>query len=268
MAIQRRTAVRTTNPSLSNELAPLDANVLMREALGDTEVTVDIPETATIKDVEATLRLAINAYQQLASASERIKPIIGRILLTVQDRKLYRPAFKTFTGFLTQRIVADMGFGRSNAFEALRIARAFPTMTQEDYLNYGATRLLLAAKVTDESDPQHREILDNATQMTTDNFRTQVYTMKKTEAGQGANGVGEEITTILAIRVLPSIKLRWAETLRATNLSANDLFVQFLNEWLKNHGEPVAAQRAREHGAPAAPVAPANAVRRRGAHAA
>lgn len=226
MATRTANATQKRIPSSNPGTAPVpvqeqyEPEQIMKAAIGFADITVEIPEAASLADVEKTLLLAIAGYNRLRDASERLKPVIGRILLTVQDRKLFRPTYKNFTEFVMAKVVNEMGFGRSNAFDSLKIAKAFPHFTSDDYQKYGATRLLLASRVTDETDPQHKELLDKATQVTTEAFEVQV----KAIHGEQAKGVRTPTTT-LTMRVGPDVKEEWNAMLEASGMQPNDLLV-------------------------------------------
>lgn len=191
---------------------------LMKAALGFTEISLDIPENATLNDVEKTLQLAINGYKRLSEASERLKPIIGRILITIQSRNLFKPEYKNFTAFLMDRVVMGMGLGRSTAFDSLRIARAFPTLTQEEYLRYGASRLLLAAKITDEQQPDYREVLKSTSVLSVEDLKNQI----KESHGN------ESTTFVVSIRVSKETKAEWNLLLESVETSPGDLFTDMV----------------------------------------
>lgn len=139
---------------------------ILRQVLGpDAKVSVNIPTDATLEQVMPTLSALCGGMAQLDAGRERLKPVIGRILLTIQTRKLYKQKYPHFAQFLEKEILnGGIKLGRSTAFEALRIARAFPSLTTEEYGKYGATRLLEASKFTSESRNQSgwKGVLDKA----------------------------------------------------------------------------------------------------------
>lgn len=200
---------------------------LLRAALGFTDVTVNIPINATLVEVEATLQLAVNGYKRLSEASERLKPIIGRILLTVQERNLFKPTYRNFTQFLMDRVVVGMGLGRSNAFDALKIARAFPSMSQEEYMRHGASRLLLAARVTDESQEGYQDFLKESTSLTVEELKNKI---KETQGTQSASSY------TISIRISPELKAQWLELQESTQLGASELFEQMLTAYKGKKG--------------------------------
>jgi len=192
----------------------------MNAALGFKGITVDIPMDATLEQVEDSLRLAVNGYKRLAEASERLKPIIGRILLTVQERKLYKTHYNNFTAFLMDRVVAGMGLGRSNAFDALRIAKAFPSLSNEEYMRIGASRLLIAAKVTDETEANYKDVLKEATTLTVEEWNARAKEIK---------GTGPKASYTISVRVSPEIKAEWTELIGSVDITPPELFEQMLH---------------------------------------
>lgn len=192
---------------------------LMRAAVGFQEIQLNIPDDAKLLDVEKTLQLAITGYKRLSEASERLKPIIGRILLVVQERKLWKPDYKNFTEFLDKKVVDEMGLGRSNAFDALRIARAFPTMSNEDYQRYGASRLLEAAKITDEAQEDYKQILQDASKMTVEEFKQKVKEQRPAT---------RPVTFTVSVRVTPEVKGMWTGLVEAFEGTPGDLFKQMI----------------------------------------
>lgn len=207
----------------------MDADKLVSTVTG-TDVTVNIPEGAKLTEIEATLVLAIDGYRRLSDAAEKLKPIIGRILLTIADRRMFRPEFKNFTAYVDSVVVEKMGFGRSNAFDSLKIARSFPSLNDAEYRNYGATRLLLAAQITDEKDPAWRSILDQSTKTTVDKFAEAVRDIKQQTR---AITSGAEATVVLSLRVPLSTKEAWDEALKLSALSGPELLLTLVTQWLE-----------------------------------
>lgn len=194
---------------------------VVKAALGFQEITLDIPSGATLLDVQHTLGIAVEGYKRLENGLERIKPIIGRLLLHIQETKKFRPSFKNFSEWLDTVVVGEMGFGRSTAFDALRIARAFPTMSTDDYQNYGATRLLIAARYTDETHEDYRKVLDESTQMTTDQFADSIHTRL-------IEGKPPAQTVVLSMRVSPETKQRWDVRLEGSGVSPDEFMTALL----------------------------------------
>lgn len=210
----RKQSSMASVPSMDN--GPMG---LMRASLGFQDIQLNIPEDATLSAIEKTLQLAITGYKRLAEASERLKPIIGRILLVVQERKLWKPDYKNFTEFLDKKVVDEMGLGRSNAFDALRIARAFPTMSNEEYQRYGASRLLEAAKITDEAQEDYKQVLQDASKMTVEEFKQKVKAQRPST---------RPVTFTVSVRVTPEVKGQWVALVEAFEGTPGELFSQMV----------------------------------------
>lgn len=155
----------------ANTIATANPDQLMHLVLGAVDVRVDFPEGTALSEMESTLGFAVKGYQRLQGAAEKLKPIIGRILLTVKNRKAWKGHYKNFTAFYTSKVIGELGLSKSVALEALKIASAFPSLTPAQYAHYGATRLLLAARVTDSSKTDYKAILDESVKQSIDEFR-------------------------------------------------------------------------------------------------
>lgn len=216
-------AVRTSHP----HNPPPTPEALLSVALGDAELTLAVPTDATLPQVEETLKLAIAGHRLLTDAAEKIKPLIGRMLLIIQERTLYKPAFKNFTDYVEQRVVKEMQMSRSSAFDALKIARAFPSMSAKEYTNYGATRLLLASKVTNEKAANHKEILDKAVHMSVSDFENQIKLAHV--ANTPNNATTSEAPVTISIKASPECRDRWQALLNASGLLAADLLNRMMD---------------------------------------
>ncbi len=228
---------QTPSQSGTQTTGPVDTASLMALSIGSTSVDVNIPEGALLSQVEPSLKLAVTGYQHLAEAAERLKPIIGRILLVISNRRMFRPDYRNLTEYVEKKVVAEYGMSRTSAFEALRIARAFPTMTATEYQKYGASRLLLATQVTDETDPQAKVILDEATRMSVDDFSTKVSDIKQTTAPPAK-------TFVVSVRLPLEWKQQWDNILVAADMTPGELFVLLMSNYLEHHPIPAAAPQA------------------------
>lgn len=219
-----------------SSLAPVPAQVpdLLKLVMGSGNISVSIPDAATLPDVEHTLSMVIGGYLRLTDAAERLKPIIGRVLLTISARRLYRPDYKNLTDYIQRKVVDEFKLSRTNAFESLRIARAFPSLTSEDYQRYGASRLLLAASVTDDKAPNFKTLLDESTQKTVDAFSEQIKSMKSPTSTTD--------TFVLSVRLPAEWKESWESLLTSSAMSAGDLLMELISSYIETHpSDPVPA---------------------------
>lgn len=207
------------------------AETLLSLVLDGSKISVDIPHDATLTQVEVTLKTALGGYRRLSEAAEQLKPIIGRILLTIADRKLFRPDFPNLTKYIEERVVAvPWGISRTNAFEALRIARAFPTMSEVEYQRYGASRLLLASSVVEKTDGV-KDLLDKATRGTVEAFR---------EVVKDLQGKEPATTFVVSLRLPLAYKEVWEQLLTDTQLAPGPLVQELIQGYVEAHQGDVA----------------------------
>lgn len=223
----------------------MDSLALMEAAMGGAkvpEMSLHIPEDATLPQVEETLTVCIGGYKSLTEAAEKLKPFIGRLLLVIKTRTLFKPGFKDFTDYVDQVIVRKMGMSSTNAFEALRIARAFPNMDATAFARYGASRLLLATQATKEADPNHKAILEESLRMTVAEFKQNILAAKAQATGDAGAAVDTSVPmhVSVSIKCTPDLRDRWQALLNATGLSAEDLFSRLLALGEANPTTPLA----------------------------
>lgn len=234
-----RTAPSTVLPvtnlvSEPNQLTHLpDLPSLMHLVLGP-RIEVNIPETATLEQVEESMQLALKGYRLLSDALERIKPVIGRHLLHVATHRLYKPKYGGITEYITERMERDLGFSRNNSFEALRIAKGTPTMTMESYQRYGATRLLSAISHADEKDPEFQPLLEKSLTMTAMEFREYVKTLKTSK--------DEAKTFAVTARLPVEWQSTWDKLLSELGLTAGEVLQELITSYIEIHKDRVVAE--------------------------
>lgn len=135
---------------------------LLRYVMGAKAISVEIPGNATLDTVMPEIERVAGAMRTMTMAVERLKPVLGRMLLEIQTRKLYKARYPHFQKFLESEVLnGKLHIGRTTAFEALRIARAFPSLKTDEYARIGATRLLEASRFVSEArTPLFKEVLD------------------------------------------------------------------------------------------------------------
>lgn len=196
---------------------------------GADNISVHIPPTATLTDVEHTLEVAILSFKSLTEAAERIKPIIGRILLEVRERRLWKAQYKNFTDFVRVKVGTEMGLGVTNAFEALKIAKAFPSLSEAEYRQIGASRLLLASQVTDE---------------TKENYQQTLQVIKTAPTVEALKGIIKDVKSqsqqdrpkpyIIGVRVTQEVHAQWIQLLEreGPDREKGDIFAEMLNLYM------------------------------------
>jgi hypothetical protein len=201
---------------------------LMQIAVGLPEITIDIPTTATAAEVNANLQLVISGYLKLAAAQERMKPLIGRILRHIKDHKLWKGQAKNWSKFILDVVEDRMGFSRSNAYEALSIAYAFPRMSAEEYARYGASRLQLVATVKSSGDQAHMDTLRS--ELLQESLTKSVQQFKDDLRARRVVNVSPtgEVLVPLSVRVPKATKDAWDALVASTVVEPADIIARMI----------------------------------------
>lgn len=140
-----------------------DPQEILKLVVGAKEVSVEIPTNETLDGAVEKLRVLSGAFTTLNRAQDALTGIIGKILREIQSRKLYRTRYKTFGEFLDSEVYnGNIKLSKSAVYNSLKIAKAFPSLSDAEYQRIGATRLLEASKrVTELKNPdQWRMVVD------------------------------------------------------------------------------------------------------------
>lgn len=282
-----RKANSAANSSHGRRRSSPDPLATLLATAGVGEITVNIPATASLAEVESFMSLAINGWKTFSLAAERMKPVIGRHLLHVKQHKLWKDdagTYKHFTDYLKTRVAAPaptgLGIGRSNAWDALAIAEGYPTLSLKDYARYGAGRLKIAVDhgVT-EATAGFREVLEASLATTVDAFKK--LAGEVIAKGGVASGTATADATpassaaaliAITIRADASLRDRWQAALASSGLSAAELLLASLDarEAITAMAARVTAGTTASHATspPASHTAPTTATHTPNSHAA
>lgn len=226
-----QSTVQTASPTEQHVTTPVaNPQNLIQMVTAGMDISVNIPEGATLPDILNTLNKVVQGIRTLTDASERLRPVVGRIILEIQKRKLYKPDYRNITEFIEKKVVAEMGMGRSTAFESLRIAKAFPSMAMAEMSRYGASKLALCAKVTDETEPNHLEVLHASLGKTVEQIKAD-----QKEAAEAAGGA--TATVSITLHLSQTAKNRWVKLLKDTELEPAKLFIKMIEAYRSHPSE-------------------------------
>lgn len=251
-----QTAVQTTNSGMPGVPATGVAQVYdavnsekVLKAAGIPKITLDIPENATLDQMIQSLGITIGGYRQLGMVMDQIKPIIGRQLIYVKDTELWQTGvdkatglkFRNFTEFLEAVIVRDFGYGRSTAFESMKLATKHNTLTADEYTRYGASKLQRVAQIMTRqkltsASPEYRPLLESARVKTVAQLDEEIRTTNGT-IRLNEDGVAEVSVTI---RMTKPVKDRWAALCETAKLTSSEMFMELLSSYEEAHVKPVA----------------------------
>lgn len=137
-------------------------------------ISFSIRKDATEGEILNTLSGACEAYTQISRVTDQLKLVIGKTLAVIKERKMFGE-YKTFERFLQEQVVDKFGIGRSTAWEAIKVAQAFPELTAEQYTQKGASRMIAiardAAKLPPEQQGAVMEIVGRAETMDLDEVK-------------------------------------------------------------------------------------------------
>ena len=162
-------------------------------SLVDPNVSIDliIPKRIEPDRLLPQLHVAVKAINRLEATGTKLKVILGRILVAIQDNpSVYEgiKGVKTFDDFITVYVCEKLGLGRTNLYEAKRLAMAWPRLAAKDYDDLRTSKLLLLSQFTSQEEPGHKKYLEEARTKTVTELRAWAVRKRLIEAGidQGA----------------------------------------------------------------------------------
>lgn len=145
-----------------------DEHRLLKKLLDKREELID---AANEEELDALLRVTSKAEAVLKTGISVLRPLMGKILIRMQENKKHEElGYKTFDDFMTNGAQKVFGLPRSAAYGAKKIAQKFPTMSLEEHAQIGPEKMRIASRITDESDPGCKKILQKASEMTVEAF--------------------------------------------------------------------------------------------------
>lgn len=227
MATRSKQLTRTASHTSAHTPSNPQERDLFKTFIG-SRVTVDIPPNATLEQVEGSLQQVINGHQRAASFQDQVRPIIGRIILEVRERKLFKETHVNFTQWLMAVVVGRMGFSRPLAYYCLSVANSFPHLTEDDSKKYGAVLLREAARITSEDDKDYRAVLDRLAKMSSSEVIA--YVKEVQQAATPTNGETPVETKVISIRVKEECFTRWhALREQDPNRTAEELLMDMMD---------------------------------------
>lgn len=219
------------NATIRNPRTPKGAHVNYEQLISLSGANIrPMAEGETLLQIERRLQDAVHGFENLVGAADRLKPYIGHLMLEVRERSLWQGNYKNFTDWYQRKVIDDMKFKRSYVLDALKIAIAFPSFTAAQISQYGITKLLEAAKVTDESKPDAKGLLTESLTMSIPEFKDRVRELRGLEA--------RETTPTITIRVDQEIRDWWDARLAELGIMPADLFLAMRDAWITHRARP------------------------------
>jgi len=127
-----------------------------------SRVDVVIPEDIDPGALWDSLAVCCKVLVRMKGAACKLKPLVGRMLLVVQNYPdIYQSrGYKTYDDFVTRGMEELLGISRAEAYHCKRIAKNLPWVTSAQFEQIGIAKLELLAK--DEVAPKAKELLEIA----------------------------------------------------------------------------------------------------------
>lgn len=140
----------------------LEEKEILASLLSDGRRLDDVlPDGMDSHDVWTRLVAACKLDRGAAYVGNRLKPIIGRLLILIQRHpELYENlGYSSYEEFMTKGMPSIFGISRSEAYACRRVAERFPSLTIGQFRQIGVAKLYTLASVTKEGEPEADELV-------------------------------------------------------------------------------------------------------------
>lgn len=158
---------------METALSPTENRLFQQLTKPETKLELALPDDATSKDLWKALEVCAKGHAFLDGWLYRLRPIIGKILLRFQENPaLYHElGYKDFNDFLDKGVTETLGIKRSVRYEALQLARRWPSLDPDTFVKIGPKKMrILNEFVSGENGHTHR-LIAAATKMTVAEFQ-------------------------------------------------------------------------------------------------
>jgi hypothetical protein len=122
------------------------------------------------------LHTSLRVYATVKRAQAYLKPIIGRLLIELENYpELYRAqGFSTYDDFVTRGAPALFGVPRSEAYRARRLVKCWSGLSPSEFVEVGESKLYDLSRFTGSGDPKAGQWLETAKASTVDELRDKI----------------------------------------------------------------------------------------------
>ncbi len=157
----------TDSPIVERERTHLNdqQSALLKELLRPgSSIEAAIPADATPEELWGALDACVRGLGMLEARINRLTPIIGRILMTFENKpSLYKDlGYDTYSDFMNRGVYALTGLHRSSAYIGKLAAREWPQLTPDRYVEIGPKKLEILSKFTNGNNSNAEMWLDTA----------------------------------------------------------------------------------------------------------
>ncbi len=160
----------------------------MLQGLLDPKARIElvIPETFGPTELWENLQLCGKAIGYLERTATRLKPVLGRILLLIQQHpeSYNNRGYTSFDTFVIDELCGKMGVSRAYVYEAKMLAVKWPRLSIAHFEQIGSRKLALLSRFTDQSQSGHTKWLKEAERHTLTELREIAETQKLITKGE------------------------------------------------------------------------------------
>lgn len=203
----------------------------------NAEIEVVIPETIDSAKLMSTLGLCCKVSVITRRQATQSDALIGRMLYIIRERTIFREwGFTSFTGFVEDWVKPRMGKGQTSVYDALRIAKSFPSITPARYEKIGPVKLNILQKFTDETKPSVEEHMKRAEILSVADFRRDAEERKLISKGEATLAIINFATTHEVAHMFKKL-IHDAKTIEVCGTEDTGLILMHLmEEWAGEYG--------------------------------
>ena len=203
----------------------------------EAEIEVVIPETIDSEKLMTTLGLCCKASAIAQRQRTQSDALIGRMLWIIRERSIHREwGFKSFTQFIDEWIKPRMGKATTSVYDALLIARSFPSITPARYDKIGPVKLKILQKFTDESKPSAEEHMERAEVLSVKDFTAYAEEKNLISKGEATLAVIKFTTTREVAHMWRKLKEDPATFKQCGTLDDGLILMHLMEEWAGQYG--------------------------------
>lgn len=163
-AIQRKEGNSLASSKELLQFSENDRAVLSAVLDSGSSISVVIPEEIDSDRLWQTMETCCRVAGAVSKASDRIKPIIGRLLVVLRDHpEVYQDrGYATYEDFMCRGMSELFGISRTEAYACRKVAERFPSLSVEEFNQIGVRKLYVLAAATKEGDKHAKELVEKA----------------------------------------------------------------------------------------------------------
>jgi hypothetical protein len=141
-----------------------DRSVLAAVLDSTSSINVVIPEEIDSDKLWETMETCCRVAGAVSKASDRIKPIIGRLLVVLKDHpEVYQDrGYSSYEDFMCRGMNELFGISRTEAYACRKVAERFPSLSVDEFNQIGVRKLYVLAAATREGDKNAKELVEKA----------------------------------------------------------------------------------------------------------